>query len=60
MVRGTADPSAALGMTKERATLRLRVVALVAACLRMPFVPLLTWSRQVRLLGMTKGRATLP
>src|SRR5450631_4074887 len=37
-VRGTADPSASLGMTKERATVALRVVAGPRICGRYSYL----------------------
>jgi hypothetical protein len=54
-VRGTADPSAALGMTKERAALHWRAVARQKVFFIALGGPKGPWP-----LGMTKGRATLP
>ena len=54
MDRGTADPSAPLGMTKGRVSLPFGVMAVMIAS-RTSFVPFPTCRRQVRLLLMTRA-----
>ena len=58
MVRGTADPSAALGMTKGRVVLPFGVMVATATSQTL-FIPPSTCRRQAQLLGMKNGREAL-